>query len=72
MIVPASDAKMNAAGPAGSPVPISNPDVGLNTVPVGAPPGMETCSGATVGMVPRTPPEYSVDRSAAVVGDPQR
>src|SRR3954464_941341 len=54
---------MNRAGALWVPLSMTNPFVGLNTVPVGAPPGMLTTSGAVTGMLPRTPPEYSVDTS---------
>src|ERR671936_661369 len=59
VIVPASESKMNRAG-----APLTgNPLVGLNTVPVGAPPAMSTTSGTIIGMLRRTPPVYSVDLS---------
>jgi len=45
VIVPASESKMNLAGTRVSPTLSLNPLVGLNTCPVGAPPGTETTSG---------------------------
>src|ERR687891_1024433 len=59
VIVPASESKMNLDG-----APFTGkPLVELNTVPVGAPPAMSTTSGRIIGMLRRTPPEYSVDLS---------
>src|SRR2546423_14054600 len=60
VIRPASESKMKWAA-----VPLwsLNPEVGLNTMPVGAPPGMLTARVRTTGLLPRTPPVYSVDRS---------
>src|SRR5437764_15305889 len=57
-ITPASESKMNLAAPV---PPSLNPDVLFHTIPVGAPPGIETTSGTICGMLPLTPPVYSVD-----------
>jgi hypothetical protein len=53
---PASESKMNRAGPLASPARTTNPAVGLKTCPVGAPPGMLTTSGALVMGLPPTKP----------------
>ena len=47
---------------AGAPLTLK-PPVALNTTPVGAPTGMLTTSGGVIGMLLRTPPEYSVETS---------
>ena len=60
--VPASESKMNFDGTRMSPTLSLNPLVGLNTWPVGAPPGTETTNGTWVTGLPCTEPEYSVAR----------
>ena len=50
---PDSEAKMNSAGWPGA---ISNPELALNTWPVGLPPGMVTTSGTIdTGVAPAAP-----------------
>ena len=51
-MIPASESKMNAAGPVVPPIVILNPGVELNTMPVGAPCGIETTSDWITGMLP--------------------
>jgi hypothetical protein len=47
---------MKAAGPLAAPEWTTNPDVGLKTCPVGAPPGMFTTSGTFWIGLPLTKP----------------
>ena len=63
MIVPASEENRKRAGPELVPECTTNPVEPLKTVPVGAPPGIETVSGTLATGVAPTPPEYSVDTS---------
>ena len=58
---PASESKMKFAGALPVAVLTTKSLVGLNTVPVGAPPGMFTVSATICGMLPLTPPPYSVE-----------
>src|SRR5262245_43488797 len=60
---PDSDAKMNAAGPLAAPLVTTKSVVGLNTCPVGAPPGMVTLNGWLIGL-PATSPVYTSLRFA--------
>src|SRR4029450_7213103 len=53
---PASESNRNNAGPLAAPERTTNPGVGLNTCPVGAPPGMFTTSGALLMGLPLTKP----------------
>ena len=63
VIVPASEENRKRAGPELEPECTTNPVPPLNTVPVGAPPGIDTVNGTfTTGVAP-TPPEYRVDTS---------
>src|SRR3954468_11504716 len=56
VIRPASDAKINVAGPDAVPLLTTKSVVGLNPAPVGAPPGMWTASGETwIGLPPTSP-----------------
>ena len=56
VISPASEAKMKLDG-ALPPEPVTTKSiVGLNTMPVGAPPGMLTTSGTITGMLRWMPP----------------
>src|SRR4029450_12189947 len=57
---PASESKMNNAGPLAVPERTTNPDVGVNTCPGGAPPGMLTTSGTFWMALPLTKPRYRV------------
>jgi hypothetical protein len=47
---------MKAAGALAAPLWTTKPSVGLKTMPVGAPPGMLTTSGAIAGIEPFTAP----------------
>src|SRR3954470_18953614 len=79
VIVPASEENRKRAGPELAPECTTKPVPPLNTVPVGAPPGIETVNGTfTTGEGP-TAPEYSVETSvplsathAGVVGPNDR
>src|SRR5437764_3395259 len=64
VMLPDSDAKMNVAGPDAIPDVTTKPLVGLNTCPVGSPPGMLTTSGTADTGVFFSPPRYSVATSA--------
>src|SRR6476646_2469390 len=63
VIIPASDAKMKAAGRVPPPAEPAKSVVLLNTCPVGAPPGMLTLNGWLIGL-PLTSPPYTSLRSA--------
>src|SRR6187397_3138889 len=63
VIMPASDAKMNALGRVTPPAVTAKSVVLLNTCPVGAPPGMLTLNGWPIGL-PLTSPVYTSLRSA--------
>src|SRR6476469_9741820 len=63
VIMPASDAKMNALGRVTPPAVTAKSVVVLNTCPVGAPPGMLTLNGWPIAL-PLTSPVYTSLRSA--------
>src|SRR2546423_298623 len=59
---PSSEAKRNSEAPlCPAPSETTKPSPGLNTVPVGAPPGMFTTSGTASAGWPGVAPRYRVD-----------
>ena len=63
VIFPASEENRKAAGPELAPECTTNPSESLNTVPVGAPPGIETVRSTLLTGVFPTAPEYRVETS---------
>src|SRR6266498_3414407 len=67
---PASESKMNRAGPLEVPDWTTNPGVGLKTCPVGAPPGMLTTSPAFWIGLPLTKPGRSEEHTSELQSRP--